>query len=100
MASQNFNNALGNLEIATRTTGVRKDLSVAQYLGELIQATLTFVGIIFFILTIYAGFRWMLARGDQGAADSAKKTLTAASVGLIIIVAAYAATSFIFGVLN
>ncbi len=55
-----------------------------------IQAALSFLGVIFLILMIYGGFLWMIARGNEEKVDEAKKILTEATIGLIIVVAAYA----------
>jgi hypothetical protein len=65
-------------------------------LGYLISTVLSLVGIFFFLLILYAGFIWMTAAGSTERVDSAKKKMTAAVVGLVIILSAYALTSFIF----
>lgn len=61
----------------------------------IIQIALSFLGVIFLILTIYGGFLWMTAGGDNGKVDEAKKMITAAIIGLIIIVSAYAVSYFV-----
>ncbi len=55
-----------------------------------IQAALSFLGVIFLILMIYGGFLWMIAKGNEEKVDEAKKILTEATIGLIIVVMAYA----------
>ena len=47
-------------------------------------------------MIIYAGFEWMTAQGDEKKVDKAKDTLTRAVIGLIIIIAAYSITYFVF----
>ncbi len=64
--------------------------------GKVIAQALTFVGILFFILMIYAGIVWMLARGNDAYTQKALGTITAAIVGLIIVIGSYAITNFIF----
>lgn len=82
----------GNLADALNTS----DTSTIQVkIGKLIGVVLSFVGVIFFILVIYGGFLWMTARGDSGQVDKAKDLLYAAVIGLVIVLAAYAITSFI-----
>ena len=61
-----------------------------------ISAFLGLLGIIFLILIIYAGFEWMTAQGDEEKVTKAKDTLTRAVIGLIIIIAAYSITYFVF----
>ncbi len=55
-----------------------------------IQVALSFLGVIFLILMIYGGFLWMTAAGNDEQVGQAKKILTGAIIGLIIVVAAYA----------
>jgi len=69
-------------------------------IGKVIGAGLTFVGVIFLILIIYAGFTWMLARGNEAEAKKAKDLLVDAVIGLVIIMSAYAITAFIGSQLN
>ncbi len=64
--------------------------------SSIIQIALSLLGVIFLILVIYGGFLWMTAAGDEGKVDSAKKIITAAVIGLVIILSAYAITWFIF----
>ncbi len=63
--------------------------------GKIIGVALSFVGAIFFILMIYGGFLWMTARGDEGQVTKAKDLIFAAVIGLVIVLSAYAITSFL-----
>jgi len=63
--------------------------------GKIIGVVLSFVGALFFILMIYGGFLWMTARGDEGQVTKAKDLIFAAVIGLVIIISAYALTSFL-----
>lgn len=63
--------------------------------GDIIGTALSFIGLLFFILMIYGGVMWMTAAGNQQQVDKAKSMITSAVVGLIIVMAAYAITSFI-----
>jgi len=69
--------------------------NISQIIGKVIGVVLSFVGVIFLILTIYAGFTWMLARGNEAEAKKAKDLMFDAVIGLIIILAAYAITAFV-----
>ena len=66
-------------------------------IGRVVGVALSFIGIIFFVLMIYAGFSWMLARGNESEVQKAKSLIEAAIVGLVIVLSAYAITSFIGG---
>jgi cbb3-type cytochrome oxidase subunit 3 len=63
--------------------------------GSIISLVLSFIGILFFALIIYAGLMWMLAQGNQQKVDQAKDLIINAIIGLVIIFSAYAITSFI-----
>ncbi|MBU0636943.1 hypothetical protein KKH16_01905 [Patescibacteria group bacterium] len=61
---------------------------------------MSFLGVVFLILIIYAGFTWMTAGGDEEKINKAKDTIQRAIIGLIIILCSYAITIFIFGKLD
>lgn len=63
--------------------------------GEIIQVALGLLGIITVVLIIWAGFRWLTSAGNGDQIEDAKKTITAAVIGLLIILMAYALTDFI-----
>ncbi len=69
-------------------------------IGKVIGAGLAFIGIIFFVLMIYGGFTWMMARGNEQQVAKAKELIFAAIIGLIIVLAAYAITVYIGGQLT
>ncbi len=70
-------------------------VQLAKLIGLLVNALLTFLGVIFMLLIIYAGFGWMTARGNETAVENAKHTLTSASIGLGVILGAYALVQLI-----
>lgn len=63
--------------------------------GGLVGLILSFVGIIFLLLIVYAGFQWMTAQGNSGQVDKAKDLMINAVIGLIIVTAAYSITYFV-----
>ncbi len=64
---------------------------VARY----IKIFLGFLGIIFVVLILWAGYKWMTAAGNEDKITEAKKQLQAAVIGLIIILMAYSVTKFV-----
>lgn len=54
-----------------------------------VGVVLGFAGIVFFILLLTSGFKFITAGGDPKALESAKKTLTYAIGGLIVILLSY-----------
>jgi len=62
---------------------------------QLVRIALGFIGIIAVILIMYAGYVWMTSAGNNERIERAKKILTNAVIGLIIILAAFLIVSFI-----
>ena len=71
------------------------ETSLAENIGVVIQIALSMAGVIFLALAVYAGITWMTARGEEGPIETAKKTLTASVIGLIVIAGAMTITAFI-----
>lgn len=69
---------------------------IPDLIGSIVGVALSFVGAIFFLLILYAGFLWMTAFGATDKVDKAKNILEHAAVGLIIVLAAYAISRFVF----
>jgi heme/copper-type cytochrome/quinol oxidase subunit 2 len=64
-------------------------------IGLLISALLSVLGVIFLLLIIWSGFTWMTAAGDPKKVDKAKDILITSVVGLIILLSAYAISTFV-----
>jgi hypothetical protein len=56
---------------------------------RIISYALGLAGIVLFVLLIIGGFRYITSGGDPKAADGAKKTITSAITGLVVILVAY-----------
>jgi TRAP-type C4-dicarboxylate transport system permease small subunit len=70
--------------------------TIPEFIGQLIGIGLGFIGIIFFILMLYGGFLWLTARGDEKRVEQSKSIITDAIIGLVIVVASYLVSAFIF----
>ncbi len=70
--------------------------SVPEAVGNIISVALSFLGIVFFGLIFYAGIVWMIALGESGKVDKAKNLIETAIIGLIIVIGAYAISTFVF----
>lgn len=80
--------------------GFRTNTSIGDVVANVIQAVLGLLGIIFIVLMVYAGYLWMMAGGNEEQVKKAKDLIRAAIIGLIIIVAAYSITYFVFEALS
>lgn len=72
------------------------DVSVGSIIAAIIRAILGLLAAIFMILMILSGFRWMTASGNESQVEKAQETIKAALIGLIVVLAAYAITYYVF----
>ena len=59
------------------------------FVSKIIKTVLSLLGLIFLVLTIYGGYLWMMARGDEKQVEKAKETIKAGVIGLAIMLSAY-----------
>src|SRR3989339_756824 len=64
-------------------------------IAKIIRAVLGFLGIIVLCLMLYAGFIWMTAGGNEEKVTEAKTLIKNSLIGLVIILSAFAITSFV-----
>lgn len=83
-------------EAAGIPSGLR-EATVSSLAGQIIGIGLGIVGVIFLLLMVYGGFLWMTARGNDQQVKEAKNLIIAASIGIIIIAAAYVVANFVIG---
>jgi hypothetical protein len=84
----------GNLDLVQQNSGLGEK-PLEETLGMLINVLLGLLGIIFLVLTIYAGFLWMTAGGDEKQVAKAKQIIITAVIGLVILLSAYAISQFV-----
>ena len=78
------------------TAGFDANVTLGEAVAMVIKGFLGLLGIIFIILILIAGYNWMTAAGDEEKIKKATSTIRSAVIGLLIIVAAYAITYFVF----
>jgi len=86
-------NAVTNVATKAGIGGGTTDINVI--VDRVINVVLGFLGIVLLFYFIYGGFRWMTAGGDEKQVDEAKKMIRNAVIGLVIIMASYALSSFV-----
>ena len=86
--------------VATQAYGGTPQKDLQTITGTIIRGFLGLLGIVFLVLMVYAGFLWMTAQGEAEKVNTAKKLIVQAVIGLAIVLAAYAITSFVVGALQ
>ncbi len=77
------------------------DVPFIKKIFDYIRAILGFLAIIFIALMIYAGYLWLTAGGNDEQASKARRVISAAIIGIAIILFSYMITIFVFrGALN
>lgn len=77
------------------STEAQSKTTLPELVGKIIGIALSLLAAIFVLLMIYAGFKWMMARGEADDVKKAKETMINAVIGLVIIVLSYAITKFV-----
>jgi len=85
-----------NAEKVSIIGGFAADASVGSIIAAVIKAVLGLLAVIFLVLMVFAGFKWMMAQGNEDQIKKSLETIKAAAIGLIIVLSAYAITYFIF----
>lgn len=84
----------GHINAGTDVAGLGK-ADPREIIAGVIKVLLTLVGITFTVLIVYSGYTLLTAAGDEGKVEKAKKTITAAVIGLTITLGAYSLTTFL-----
>lgn len=74
--------------------------TLPEAVGNVILAAISILGVVFIILIVYAGFKWMLAQGEEQKTKEALSLITNSIIGLIIVLGAYAIAYFVISSLK
>ncbi|MBI3341610.1 hypothetical protein HY024_00645 [Candidatus Curtissbacteria bacterium] len=64
--------------------------NIVVVIRSIIRFILLIAFVIAFIMLLVGGIRWILAGGDEKSVEKARNTITAALIGLVVILVAYA----------
>lgn len=81
-------NAVGN-DLALGNEDIRTSI------GSIINVALSFLGVVALIIVLIGGFKYMTAGGSPEKTAEARKWIISGIIGIAIILAAYALTSFV-----
>lgn len=98
VAAQGTLDLTGKLKNVGGNAGYSSEVSentIPNTVGNIIKALLSLLGIIFMVYIVYAGYLWMIARGNEEQLTKAKAIIRGSIIGLIIVLAAYAITQFV-----
>jgi len=70
--------------------------SLSATVGQIISVALGLLGMVFIILIVIGGYKWMMAGGNEEDVKAAQARIQTAIIGLIITISAYALWNYIF----
>lgn len=70
--------------------------TVPQIVGLIISTIISLTGLIFIVLTVFAGFNWMSSQGNDEKIKKSQDTIKSSVIGLIITLSAWTIWNFIF----
>jgi len=72
-----------------------QETSFPSVIGGIIYGALALLGVVSLLIIIIAGYKWMMAGGNEETVSSARAMIKNAVIGVIITLAAYAITYFV-----
>jgi len=72
-----------------------QDADLREVVGSIIKVALSFLGVVAIIIVLIGGFKYMTAGGSDDKVAEARKWIISGIIGVAIILAAYAITTFV-----
>lgn len=80
-------------------TGLPNDTSVSGFILKIINIALAVAGLIAVLFLIIGGFRYITSAGNEETAEQAKKIITNAIIGIVVIILSFVIVRVISGAL-
>lgn len=86
----------GGLDATAKASGFGDKAQTLEVVaGNVIKTVIGLTGLIFIVITVYAGVLYLTAFGDADKVKKAKGMLIQGAIGIIIIIGAYAISTFV-----
>lgn len=92
--------ATNSLDISVQSSSLNGATSLPTIIGKGVGVLLGVLGIAFVVMVVYAGFLYLTAQGEDANVKKAKKMMTQAVIGMVIVVSAYAISSYVIAALS
>ena len=107
-SAQTTNNSNDFWKKQVGSTGVENAYKVSSnsttdvrvYVVNVIKVFLSLLGLIFLIVIILSGYRWMTAGGNEEKVKDAKKQLRNGIIGFVVILLSYAIVDFVVNLIS
>ncbi len=82
-------------KVGSDVYGTTDPIDLRMVIVRIIQIFLSVITLLLMVYILWAGFRWMTARGDTKTVDEAKAQIKNAIIGIIIILASWGIAQFV-----
>lgn len=72
------------------------ETNIYSTISSIVGVVLSMAGLVFLGIMLWAGLRWMTARGNEELISKAKDAIFAAIIGFILVTVSYGLSAFIF----
>lgn len=76
------------------------DADLGNMVGVALQILLIVAAVVFFIMLLVGGIRWIISGGDKNGTQAARSQITAALVGLVVVFSAWIIAALIGNIFN
>ena len=87
--------AQNQLKASAESAGINTSATIDLQIAKIVKLILGFLGVIFLVLTIIAGFKWMTAAGEAAKVKEAQESMKNAIIGLGIILFSYLISNYV-----
>ena len=94
-ANAQLTQATNQTSVTANAAGIGAQSDLITIIGRIINIALGFVGVIFLVILIYAGYTYMTAGGDPKKVETAQAWIRNAVIGMIIVAFSFAIVNFI-----
>ncbi|MDD2656885.1 MAG: hypothetical protein PHQ18_04975 [Patescibacteria group bacterium] len=84
------------LDTTAQSAGLPMTKDLPTVIGNVLGSALSMISVLFFGLMLFGGMMWMTARGKSENTQKALDLIISAIIGIVIVLAAYAITNFVF----
>ncbi len=90
-----LSDVLAGTKVTAGNAGLETGTSIPTMIGSVIKIILGISGTAALIIVVAGGVKWMTSGGAEAKITSARKLMVSGAIGIVIIAAAYAITSFV-----
>lgn len=103
LLAQNIEDVIGKIQPPSSIAGLTDKggaAGISIFLGQLVKLAFVAAGLIFLFMVIFSALQWILSGGEKDKVEGARKRLTYAIIGLVVLSLAFVVTKLIGEITN